>query len=49
MHKVLRSLRLKNQPLPENSQQLNELFVQSSNARQDRKVRYAQMKHVIFR
>lgn len=46
MHKLLRQLRLNNQPLPETQQEFQQLFMTSSISRDNRKFKYQKYKEV---
>lgn len=47
MHKVLRDLKLNNEPLPESQKELQQLFMMNASVRQDnKKFKYAQYKKV---
>jgi hypothetical protein len=46
MHKLLRQLRLNNQPLPETQQEFQQLFMASSISRDTRKFKYQKYKEV---
>jgi hypothetical protein len=46
MHKVLRELKLNNEPLPENVKELQQLYLMNSAARDNKKFKYHQYKNV---
>jgi hypothetical protein len=46
MHKLLRQLRLENQPLPENQQEFQQMYLMSSISRDNPKFKYHKYKEV---
>lgn len=48
MQRVLRSLRLNNEPLPENVKELQQLYLMNAASRNNKKFKYHQYKHVLM-
>jgi methylthioribose-1-phosphate isomerase len=46
MHKVLRNMRLNNEPLPETVKELQQLYLMNSQSRKTKKFKYMQYKEV---